>query len=141
MARVRRAASAVGIPIMADEAILDHASLLDVIRLNAADMIKIKVAKHGGILASQRMLATAEAAGLPCVVGSGFGLGVNTMSEVMLAATSRAVIDGLECVGPLKTSDDIVTEKLDLTRGAIALPSGTGLGVTVDERKLARYAM
>jgi len=63
------------------------------------------------------------------------------MSEVMLAATSRAVIDGLECVGPLKTSDDIVTEKLDLTRGAIALPSGTGLGVTVDERKLARYAM
>jgi len=57
----------------------------------------------------------------------------------MLAATSKNVIDGLECVGPLKTSDDIVTHKLDLSSGRIPLPAGPGLGVTLDEAKLDRY--
>jgi muconate cycloisomerase len=85
------------------------------------------------------MLATAQAAGIRCVIGHGFGLGVNTMAEIMLAATSANVIDGLECVGPLKTADDIVIERIDLGSGVLALPGGPGLGVALDEAKLARY--
>ena len=137
MARVRREAG--GVPIMADESILDHASLIAVIRAGAADIVKLKVMKQGGFHRAAAMLATAEAAGLRCVVGHGFGLGVNTMAEIMLAATSANVIDGLECVGPLKTADDITTEKLDLGAGVLALPPGPGLGVALDEAKLARY--
>jgi len=137
MARVRREAG--GVPIMADESITDHASLIAVIRAGAADMVKLKVMKQGGFLRTRAMLATAEAAGMRCVVGHGFGLGINTMAEIMLAATAPNVIDGLECVGPLKTADDITTEKLDLGAGSIALPSGPGLGVVLDEEKLARY--
>lgn len=139
MARVRKAANAVGVPIMADESVLDHASLINIIRLDAADIVKVKVMKQGGFLNTRRMIATAEAAGIRCVVGHGFGLGVNTMCEIMLAATSANVIDGLECVGPLKTRDDIVTHKLDLTKGSIALPPGPGLGVMLDDAKLAKY--
>src|SRR5688572_4240641 len=137
MARVRRESG--GIPIMADESVLDHASLIRIIRADAADIVKVKVMKQGGFLNTRRMIATAEAAGVRCVVGHGFGLGVNTMAEIMLAATSRNVIDGLECVGPLKTSDDIVTTKLDLNAGSIALPGGPGLGVTLDDAKIAKY--
>jgi L-alanine-DL-glutamate epimerase-like enolase superfamily enzyme len=118
---------------------VDHASLIDIIRADAADIVKVKVMKQGGFLTTRRMIATAEAAGIRCVVGHGFGLGVNTMAEIMLAATSNNVIDGLECVGPLKTRDDIVTEKLDLSKGSIDLPKGPGLGVTLDDSKLAKY--
>ena len=139
MARVRREANAVGVPVMADESVLDHGSLIGIIRMDAADIVKVKVMKQGGFLNTRRMIATAEAAGIRCVVGHGFGLGINTMAEIMLAATSKNVIDGLECVGPLKTSDDIVTHKLDLTSGSIPLPGGVGLGVMLDEAKLARY--
>jgi muconate cycloisomerase len=139
MARVRREANAVGVPVMADESVLDHASLIRIIRMDAADIVKVKVMKQGGFLNTRRMIATAEAAGIRCVVGHGFGLGINTVAEIMLAATSNNVIDGLECVGPLKTSDDIVTHKLDLMSGGIRLPDGPGLGVTLDEAKLARY--
>lgn len=139
MARVRREANAVGVPVMADESVLDHASLIRIIKLDAADIVKVKVMKQGGFLNTRRMIATAEAAGIRCVVGHGFGLGINTMAEMMLAATSRNVIDGLECVGPLKTSDDIVTRKLDITSGSIPLPGGPGLGVTLDEAKLQKY--
>ena len=141
MARVRREANAVGLPIMADESVLDHASLIRIIKADAADLVKVKVMKQGGFLNTRRMIATAEAAGIRCVVGHGFGLGVNTMAEIMLAATSVNVIDGLECVGPLKTADDIVTRKLDLSSGSIALPAGPGLGVTLDDAKLEKYRL
>ncbi|MBC7781320.1 MAG: hypothetical protein H7125_14595 [Proteobacteria bacterium] len=137
MARVRREGG--GVPIMADESVLDHASLLAIIRADAADLVKLKVMKQGGFLPTRRMLETASAAGLRVVIGHGFGLGVNTVAEIMLAATSAAVIDGLECVGPLKTADDIVTKKLDLMSGSIALPDGPGLGVELDMAKVDRY--
>lgn len=136
MARVRREG---GVPIMADESITDHASLVRVIKAEAADVVKVKVMKQGGFLRTRRMIETAEAAGLRCVVGHGFGLGVNTTAEIMLAATSANVLDGLECVGPLKMTDDITTTRLDLSSGSLPLPEGPGLGVALDDTKLARY--
>lgn len=136
MARVRKSTS---IPIMADESVLDHASLIRIIKAEAADIVKVKVMKQGGFLGTRRMIATSEAAGIRNVVGHGFGLGVNTMAEIMLAASAANVLDGLECVGPLKTRDDIVTHKLDLSSGRLALPPGPGLGVTLDEARVTKY--
>lgn len=136
---MRRVRSSIGIPVMADESITDHASLIDVIRADCADLVKLKVMKQGGFLATRRMLETAAAAGLRVVIGHGFGLGINTAAEVMLAATSDCVIEGLECVGPLKTADDIVTTRFDLSAGSIALPQGIGLGVELDPEKVERY--
>jgi muconate cycloisomerase len=136
MARVRQA---IGIPVMADESITDHASLIEVIKADCADIVKLKVMKQGGFLKCRRMLETASAAGLKVVIGHGFGLGVNTVAEIMLAATSESVLEGLECVGPLKTADDIVTSKLDLSSGQIALPGGPGLGVQLDEAKVRDF--
>ncbi len=138
MAKVRQA---IGIPVMADESITDHASLIALIRAGSADLVKLKVMKQGGFLACRRMLETADAAGLRVVIGHGFGLGINTVAEIMLAATSTCVIDGLECVGPLKTADDIVTSKLDLSAATLALPTGPGLGITLDEAKVERYRL
>jgi muconate cycloisomerase len=136
MAKVRQSTS---IPIMADESIIDYASLIAVIKSDSADIVKLKVMKQGGFLNTRRMLETATAAGLRVVIGHGFGLGVNTVAEIMLAATSTNVIEGLECVGPLKTADDIVTHKLNLQAGMISLPTGPGLGVELDNDKLLKY--
>ena len=136
MAKVRQA---VGIPVMADESIVDHESLIAVIKHDAADIVKLKVMKQGGFLNARRMLETASAAGLKVVIGHGFGLGVNTVAEIMFACTSFDVLPGLECVGPLKTVDDIVTHKLDISSGSLALPDGPGLGVTLDEEKMQKY--
>jgi L-alanine-DL-glutamate epimerase-like enolase superfamily enzyme len=136
MARVRQA---IGIPVMADESITDHASLIDVIRAGCADIVKLKVMKQGGLLTCRRMLETATAAGMKVVIGHGFGLGVNTVAEIMLASTSSNVLPGLECVGPLKTADDIVVGKLDMSSGQIDLPDGPGLGVELDDEKVQRY--
>jgi muconate cycloisomerase len=141
LARVRREANELGIPIMADESVSDHASLIRIIKADAADIVKVKVMKQGGILNTRRMIATAEAAGIRCVVGHGFGLGPHTAAEIMVAATSTNVLDGLECVGPLKTREDVTADKLDLSSGTLDLPGGPGLGVTLDDAKLAQYRL
>ena len=138
LARVRREG---GIPVMADESVSDHASLVRVIKADAADFIKFGVKQAGGIMHSARMLATAEAAGLPVVIGHGFGLDLSTLAEIMVAASSRNVLPGLECVGPLKVVDTVATTRLDISSGSLPLPPGPGLGITLDDRKLEQYRL
>ena len=136
MAKVRREG---GIAVMADESVSDHASLIAVIKAGAADYVKFGVKQAGGILRAQRMLATAEAAGIPCVIGHGFGLDPSTLVECMVAATSRNVLAGLECVGPLKVVDTVTTTRLDISKGSLKLSEAIGLGVKLDEAKIAQY--
>ena len=136
LARVRREG---GIAIMADEAISDHQSLINVIKADCADYIKFGIKQAGGLLPASKMLATAEAAGLQVVLGHGFGLDLSTMAEIMFAATSHNVLPGLECVGPLKVVDSVATTRLDISKGSIALPSGPGLGIELDDAKLEKY--
>jgi L-alanine-DL-glutamate epimerase-like enolase superfamily enzyme len=138
MARVRREG---GIPVMADESVSDHASLIAVIKADAADFVKFGIKQAGGILRASRMLATAEAAGIPVVIGHGFGLDPSTLAEIMLAASSRNVLPGLECVGPLKVVDTVATTRLDISTGQIPLPDGPGLGISLDEKKLEQYRL
>ena len=136
LAKVRREG---GIPVMADETVSDHQSLIAVIKACAADYVKFGVKQAGGLLRAQRMLATAEAAGIPVVIGHGFGLDPSTMAECMLAATSRGVLAGLECVGPLKVVDTITTTRMDISAGKLTLPDAAGLGLKLDAAKLAQY--
>ena len=138
LARVRREG---GIPVMADETISDHASLIRVIKADCADFVKFGIKQAGGILRASRMLATAEAAGIPVVIGHGFGLDPSTIAEIMLAASSRNVLPGLECVGPLKVKDTVATTRLDISSGSIPLPDGPGLGISLDENKLEQYRL
>lgn len=138
LARVRREG---GIPVMADESISDHASLIAVIKAEAADFVKFGIKQAGGILRAARMLATAEAAGLPVVIGHGFGLDPSTLAEIMLAASSRNVLPGLECVGPLKVVDTVATTRLDISSGSLPLPAGPGLGISLDDKKLEQYRL
>ena len=135
LAEIRRA---IGIPLMADESVTDGASLIEIIRRGAADLVKVKLMKQGGFLRTRAMIDCAAAAGLRVVVGHGFGLTPSTLAEVALAAVSEAVIEGCEAVGPLKMADDVVTEPVRLDRGLLRLSDRPGLGATVDPAALKR---
>jgi L-alanine-DL-glutamate epimerase-like enolase superfamily enzyme len=129
----------IGIPLMADESVTSLASLIDIIRREAADIVKVKVMKQGGLLRTRSMVDCAAAAGLRVVIGHGFGLTLSTLAEVAIAATSAAVLPGCEAVGPLKMAADVVGEPLDLDHGVVKLPDGPGLGATIDAGALAQY--
>jgi L-alanine-DL-glutamate epimerase-like enolase superfamily enzyme len=137
LARVRRA---IDIPVMADEAIEGLDTLVAVIRLEAADIVKVKVMKQGGLLRCLRAIDMAEAAGIRCAIGHGFGLALNTLAELHVAATSANILDGCECVGPTKLTGDVVRDPVSMESGTIAVPHAPGLGATLDESALGRWA-
>src|SRR5882724_10986947 len=136
LAEIRRA---IGIPLMADESVTGPASLMDIIRREAADIVKVKVMKQGGLTRTQQMIECAAAAGLRVVVGHGFGLTLSTLAEAAVAATSAAVLPGCEAVGPLKMAGDVVAEPVKLDRGVLCLTDAPGLGTTIDPDALKRY--
>ena len=76
---VRRA---VRIPIMADEALFDHHDAAFLAKTEACDRFNIKLCKAGGIHKALKILAVAEAYGIPCQVGG--------MSESRLGTAAAA---------------------------------------------------
>ena len=135
LARIRRE---IAIPLMADESVASPAALVDIIRLEAADLVKLKVMKQGGLLRTLAMVECA-AAGLRVVLGHGFGLTLSTLAEAAVAAASDAVIDGCEAVGPLKMAGDVVVDPVRLDGGVIPLSDAPGLGAGIDPDALTRY--
>jgi L-alanine-DL-glutamate epimerase-like enolase superfamily enzyme len=75
------------------------------------------------------------------VIGHGFGLNLSTMAEIMIGATSNNVLPGLECVGPLKVTDTVTNEQIDISSGEMTLAEKIGVGMTLDESKLSKYAL
>jgi L-alanine-DL-glutamate epimerase-like enolase superfamily enzyme len=139
IAGLARMRGAIGIPLMADESVSDPAALVEIIRRGAADLVKLKVMKQGGLLRTLAMVTCAEAAGLRVVLGHGFGLTLSTLAEAAVAAVSAAVIDGCEAVGPLKMAGDVVADPVRLDDGVIRLSDAPGLGPTIDADALKRY--
>jgi L-alanine-DL-glutamate epimerase-like enolase superfamily enzyme len=136
LAEIRRG---IGIPLMADESVTDGASLIDIIRRGAADLVKVKLMKQGGFLRTRAMIDCAAAAGLRVVIGHGFGLTPSTLAEVAMAAVSDAVIDGCEAVGPLKMAGDVVREPVCLDTGSLRVSDLPGLGMAMDADAVERY--
>ena len=93
MAQVR---AAVDVLIEADEAAYTPHDVVQIIRAQAADVINIKIAKAGGLYQSKKIAAVAEAAGLECVIGTAWGLGVKVAAKLHLAAATRSLRDGVE---------------------------------------------
>jgi L-alanine-DL-glutamate epimerase-like enolase superfamily enzyme len=135
LAEIRRG---IGIPLMADESVAGPQSLIEIIRRDAADIVKLKVMKQGGLLRTVEMVHIAAAAGLRVVIGHGFGLTLSTIAEATVAAVCDAVLEGCEAVGPLKMASDVVTEPVVLDRGVIRLGDLPGFGVAIDPSALAR---
>ena len=136
LAEIRRA---IRVPLMADESVTGAASLVDIIRRDAADIVKVKVMKQGGLLRTLQMAECAAAAGLRVVIGHGFGLTLSTLAEAAVAASCEAIMPGCEAVGPLKMAADVVTDPIRLDHGAITLSDAPGLGASIDPAALARY--
>ena len=136
LARVRRS---INIPVMADECVFGPESLLEIIRAEAADIVKVKIMKQGGPLRVRDMVGTAEAAGMKLVIGHGFGLSPYTLGEIHVAATSNAFLAAIESVGPEKMLDDVVDSPVDMSTGRHTISGAPGLGVALDEDRIEKY--
>lgn len=127
-------------PIALNESVTDPASVVNIIRADAADYVLPDTHIAGGLQPCIDVGRICAAAGLPCIMHCGHDLGPKTAAMVHIAASGSAyslandsTYYGLE--------DDVITERLTIERGRIRVPQQPGLGVEIDSEKLARYRL
>ncbi len=128
------------VPIMADECVFSAHDMLDVARQAAADVVSLKLVKHGSMLNLKRVAGIAEAAGIGLYGGCLLESSIGAAAHLQAFATLRELVWGCEHFGPRILTDDLVTQPLRFEEFRVHLPEGPGIGVTLDRDKLRRYA-
>jgi muconate cycloisomerase len=128
------------IPIMADESVYTSHDAYEVARRGAARAYSIKIPKVGGIGPAQEVAVIAHAAGVACYGGSTMESSITAAASAQLYATWQDMSAGCELFGPQLLEDDLVEDAVQYRDGEVIVPSGPGIGVTLDEGKLRQYA-
>jgi L-alanine-DL-glutamate epimerase-like enolase superfamily enzyme len=131
----------VGVPVMADESVYTVQDAMAVVRADAADVLSVYAGK-GGIGPARKIAAVAEAAGLTCTVGSNLELGIASAAMIHLAlATPGIGAEEFPCdiLGPFFYESDLLVEPLPIAGGSARPHERPGLGVALDEAKVAHY--
>ena len=141
MARVARSVDTL---IEADESCYTPHDAMAIVRHQAADVLNIKIAKAGGLHNARKIAAIAQAAGLQCVLGTAFGLGIKIAAKLHLAAATVGLVDAVEFTelglhGNLLTEPHATALALPLDDGCLPVPRGPGLGVELDADAVHRY--
>jgi L-alanine-DL-glutamate epimerase-like enolase superfamily enzyme len=124
--------------IAADESVRTVGDAAAVVRDRSATVINVGHSKLGGPSAALHAAQVAIAGGVDLMVGSVIEMGLATAMGLHLAAAVPRLSYPSYLMGPLKYRQQIVHEQVEVIDGQIAVPEGPGLGVTVDERELAR---
>jgi L-Ala-D/L-Glu epimerase len=125
----------VSTPILADEAVYGVRDLVEVIRLRAADLVNVKLAKCGGLGPARTLLALAREYGLGTLVGSMMEgpVGVGAAAS-LVAAYGTTLVSDLDAAWWLASSP--VSGGLRYEGAEVVLPDAPGLGVLNDVTEL-----
>lgn len=150
LAMVRRA---VDVPIGACEAAVTPQDVVHIIKKDAADFLNLKVMRSGGFYPTKAIAQMASAAGLICASSTMLGMGIELAADAHFAASTIAVapephkFHGI-ATGILKLFNavdskgitrDIVNGTPTIANGFMTVPSGPGLGITLNKQNLKHY--
>ncbi|HSO61944.1 MAG TPA: enolase C-terminal domain-like protein [Desulfobacterales bacterium] len=126
-------------PVAVDESVHSPEDAAQVIRAGAADVVNVKVTKCGGIDRSQKIAAICSAAGVPCYLGGCLETHTGVAASAHFYAATPNIVSAAEIRAESAYVDDVVAVPLTEEDGDLVLPKGPGLGVVVDEQKVALY--
>lgn len=127
-------------PIMADESIESIEDAYNLAADGAASVFALKIAKNGGPRAVLRTAHIAEAAGIALYGGTMLEGSIGTLASAHAFLTLRQLSWGTELFGPLLLTEEIVTEPPVYRDFQLWVPRLPGLGLALDEDRLARFA-
>jgi muconate cycloisomerase len=137
--------------VMADESSWRARDVYELSLINAVDLISIYTTKAGGLYPSLAVANLCETTGLQANLNGSLELGVGNAANLHFAAAAKMAslpsvltVNGPRGNEPTKVAgryytDDIVTEPFGYSDGHLMVPSGPGLGVELDEEKVAAY--
>ncbi|MDR5747870.1 muconate/chloromuconate family cycloisomerase [Caballeronia sp. LZ029] len=134
-----RLAARFTVPIMADEGVTGPEDALELVRDACADVFALKIAKSGGIYGMMRTAAVADAAGVLLYGGTMLEGSIGSIASAHGFSALPQLAWGTELFGPLLLKDDIVTARPQYRDFDLHIPEGPGLGLQIDEEKLAFY--
>lgn len=132
-----------GVPIAVCEGLLSIYRAADLVRRDCADYISTDPLRMGGLSQTKKLCGLAEAAGIPVVMHiAAHGIQVAAWLHLVVStpiincANDIISVDG---VG-LSLQDDILVDPIACEEGYMRPPEKPGLGIEIDEDKLAKYA-
>ena len=133
LAEVRQRVST---PIAADESIASLRDLRRAVELEACDVVNVKLASSGGFKPARELLREARSHGLDAFLSSTLDGPWGIAAALQLAAAEELTLAcGLATLGLF---DSPIADALPPPRGGtLEVPTGPGLGVTVDDEDLA----
>jgi O-succinylbenzoate synthase len=130
-------------PIALDESLPTLGAVRAAIALDACDVLNVKPGRLGGPTAAMAALVAAHAKGKGAFLGGMLESGVGRAANIALAA-----LEGFTVEPDLSATDRYYVEDiaepafvLDRGRSTIAPAPGPGIGVTVIEERLKKYAL
>lgn len=137
---MKKLLSVSGLTIALDEAAMGLPFVIELIRREAVESLAIKVSKVGGIHYARQMCDLALNAGLT-LIGSGLmDAPIGFAASVHLFAAYGITLPA-DLNGPQFIAEDYLAKPLPVTRQVASVPTGPGLGVEIDEKKLAAFAL
>jgi L-alanine-DL-glutamate epimerase-like enolase superfamily enzyme len=128
------------VPIMVDESVWGPDDAQRIIDARAADILNVYVAEAGGLRNAARIFSMAEAAGVLCTIGSMPELGIGTAAQMHLGVAMPELLGPADVCGALYNAESLIKEELPINEGLAGAPEGPGLGVTLDDVRLAALA-
>lgn len=138
MARVQ---AAVTVPLMAHEGCFSLTDFTALAELGAVRVLGVNTERPGGITRALRAIDYASRRGMGTILHNQ-PLGIASAAQVHIGAARAAQLGhAMELFGHVMMEDDLIVEPLDYSGGQVRVPTGPGLGVTLDEAALERYAV
>lgn len=136
MSRIRKD---IHIPIATNMCVVDFDTLPVGIRENACDIILADPHKWGGIWATKKLAAVCDTFRLGMSMHAGAELGVSTAVNIQLAASTPQINYSIDGHYHHELDDIIKGGKHKYVNGMMRVPDAPGIGVELDEEKVAYY--
>ena len=135
MARVAAEAT---MPLATNMCVVRFADLPPAVAANAVGIVLSDHHYWGGLRLTQSLSVLCQTFGMGLSMHSNSHLGISLAAMVHVAAATPHLTYACDTHWPWKTEDVIVPGVLEFHDGAIAVPTGAGLGVELDTDALAR---
>jgi L-alanine-DL-glutamate epimerase-like enolase superfamily enzyme len=134
----RRLADRWAVPLIGDESCISLAHVDRALEEGAVRVVSVKVARTG-FTESRRILDLCVARNVPIVVGSQYEGAIGAIATISFAAAFAATAGrAAEITNFLDLTDDLVIAAPKVRDGRAAVSAAPGLGIEVDEDRLAR---
>lgn len=135
---LRRLVSRSDVPIAVDETVCGPADLVQAIRMEALDVLVIKVSKMAGLQRARQCIEMCRAAGIG-LLGSGLTeSSVGFMASAQLYGGYGVEIADLNGPGQF-LGDGPAHDQVRIEKGTVHLPDGPGVGLGINEEDVKRF--